>query len=130
MLLRFLAKRMVVLLAAAAAFAFVIDGFKPAVPLGILVGGFLALYKVRLNSIVISATVTSGSTAKNSALQVLAQILVLGLLVVTIVLDMRLFIGLTAGLLLLPLFICVNAFTERLGLTHNTFGGTTNVDKQ
>lgn len=122
MLVRFLAKRMAVLAVAAATFGFIADGLSPVVPLGILLGGFLAVYKTRLNTAAIANAARGGGAARGGAVQLLFQMLLLGVLAVTAFASLRLFAGVAAGLLLLPLFICVNAATEWLGLTHNAWG--------
>ena len=122
MLVGFLAKRVAVLAAMAAAAAFILDGFSPLAPLGIVLGGFLGVYKTRLNSLLVTNAASGGAPAKTAALQLLAQMMVLALLVATALTSLHLFAGAAIGLSLLPIFICINAATEKFGLTHNAWG--------
>lgn len=121
MLVRFLAKRTMVLAAAAAAVVFFADGCSPLVPAGILLGCAVALYKIRLNTLAIPAA--GRGNARASLVPMLFQMLTLGLLVVTAFANVRIFAGFAGGLLLVPLFITANSITEAAGLSHNGWGG-------
>lgn len=121
LLIRFLAKRLAVLGAAVMVFAWVLDGFAPALPLGIALGGFLSVYKSRLTGLALLEVANAGGM-KRAVLPGLMQLATCGLLVLCALFNLKLFAGFAAGLLLLPLFICVNAATEKLGLTHNQWG--------
>lgn len=123
MLVKFLAKRVVVLAAMGAAAAFVLRGYRFDTSLGILLGAAVGLYRLRFNSRVLAQATTSKKPKTSSVLyQLLSQILVFGLLLATIIASIYLFIGFAAGLLSIPLVICVNAFSEKLGITRNGWG--------
>jgi hypothetical protein len=89
---------------------------------GILLGGILALYRLNLQKRILAHLMESNSGKKAILFQILSLSFVLGLLIVTCLLDLRLFIGVTAGLLIIPLLICINAVTEWFGITHNQWG--------
>lgn len=121
---RFLAKRVggcAVLLAGA---ALLLDSMRVQIPVGLLLGGFVALYKTRLFGIFLGVAVQAkGHAGMRSALfYLLAQLAVLLLLTVAVLVDLRFFIGVGAGLLLLPAVICINGLTEKAGITHNRWG--------
>lgn len=68
----------------------------------------------------------SGITPAKSSWYVVKQVLglltVLALLAFTAYCDQWLFIGMAAGILILPIIITVNGITEGLGITKNGFG--------
>lgn len=122
MLVSFLAKRVAVMAMMAASAAFIIDGLRPFVPLGILLGAFLGVYRTRLAGRALENAVQGTRPAKGALLQLLSQMMLFSVLVATALANWRLFAGVAGGLLLLPLFICANAATEWLGLTRNAWG--------
>ncbi len=91
--------------------------------LGIGVGAFVGVYKIRLFSILFTVAV---SGKRPSLLGLLAQMSVQTmaflLLVVTALLDTSLFYGATIGILIIPLVICINGISEKCGLSHNRWG--------
>ena len=122
MVVTFLTKRVAVMAIMAASAAFVVDGLRPFVPLGILLGAFLGVYRTRLSTRALENAVQGAHPAKGVLLQLLSQLLLFSVLVVSAMANLRLFAGVAAGLVLLPLFICANAATEWLGLTRNAWG--------
>lgn len=122
MVVTFLAKRVAVMAIMASSAAFIIDGLRPFVPLGILLGAFLGVYRTRLSSRALENAAQGTRPAKGALLPLLSQMLLFSVLVVSAVANLRLFAGVAGGLLLLPLFICANAATEWLGLTRNAWG--------
>lgn len=122
MLVAFLAKRTAVLVGVAAAVSFFCVGIQPLLLVGLVLGALVAVHRVRMNTrMLAAASMENGSFAKR-ALPVIGQFLSIGILVVSVLLDIWLFAGVTIGLLLVPLCICINAVTEKLGLTHNGWG--------
>jgi hypothetical protein len=130
MLLLFLVKRMLVLAPMGAAAAFVLSGYNAAAPFGIILGVFFAIYKIRFNKKLISAGTVGASKIKNSLVHILFQFAPFILLFVTAATNTVLFICFSAGLLILPFFICVNAITEKLRLSHNAFGNTVTLKER
>ena len=122
LLVRFLAKRTAVLIAIVAAAAFLIDGFQPTISLGVILGGALGIYKSRLTSLALAKAVEGTRFGRVAITQILANLLMLAFLTASALASMRLLAGAAAGLLLLPLFISINAATEWFGLTHNNWG--------
>lgn len=127
MLLRFLVKRAAVAAAVLSAACFMYGVLSVKAFAGLLLGTFFALYKVRLFGIFLDGVWNSGKAgAKSAVFQAFSQVAVFGLLLASILLDIRFFAGVTAGLLTVPLVICVNGFTEKIGITHNRWGENTN----
>lgn len=124
MLWRFFAKRVAVLAAAVALCLFLLwPAAGPLLPFGVLLGAFVAVYKIRLSSIfLLAAAASEGAGAKGTLVQLLSQMMAFALLLLAALLDTHLFFGVAAGLLLVPAVICINAVTEKLGLTHNRWG--------
>ncbi|MDR1193498.1 MAG: hypothetical protein LBK98_04920 [Peptococcaceae bacterium] len=108
---------------------FLSDSFGWRAALGIFVGFFAALYKIRWFAALLGGR---GAPAKGQAAweerlaswaaRLFAPLFSLAVLVVTVLTDIRLFAGAAMGMLLIPAVICVNALTERLGLTRNFWG--------
>ncbi len=91
--------------------------------LGIGLGAFAGVYKIRLFSILFTIAV---SGKRPSLLGVLAQMgvqtMAFLVLIVTALIDTSLFYGTTAGILIIPLVICINGISEKCGLSHNKWG--------
>lgn len=118
----FLAKR-VALLALPGAVLSVILTRDAGFGAGLLLGAFLGVYKLRVSRQLLAASVAASSPrARTLVLQMLSQLLVFALLLLTILVDFALFGGFALGVLLLPLVICINAVSERLGLSKNQWG--------
>lgn len=127
LLLRFLAKRSVVAVAILSVVCFMFGGLGVKAFAGLLLGTFIALYKIRLFGIFLNGVWNSGKAgAKSAVFQTFSQLSVFGLLLASVLLDISFFAGVTAGLLTVPLVICVNAFTEKVGITHNRWGDNGN----
>lgn len=121
MLVRFMAKRVAVLAALGTIVFLLLCGFTLWGPAGIWLGAFLGVYRMYASSRMIAKT--NGGAAGPVVAQVGLLLVSLAALLVSALVDIRLFAGVAVGLLLAPLFICVNALTERIGLTHNAWGG-------
>jgi hypothetical protein len=129
MLIRFLAKRAAVLAALASMAALIFHGFDPLIPVGILMGFCISLYKTGVFAAFLDSLTGTGPKGRLSLMlvQIFFLLSAFFLLAVAVFVDMRLFVGLTAGLLLIPAAICLNALTEWLGLTRNGWGETRRV---
>lgn len=123
MLTLFLAKRAAVFAVIVAVAGFCIGGFDVTVPVGVLLGTAVSVYKTRMfASFLTGLAHTSGVRVKSAVYQVFSHLLVFGLLIFAVIADTGLFFGLAAGLLTVPAAIMANAFTEHLGLTRNRWG--------
>lgn len=123
LLLRFLAKRAAVAAVVLSVVCFIPGGLGAKAFVGLLLGTFAALYKIRLFGVFLDGVWRSGRAgAKSAVFQAFSQLAVFGLLLASILLDIRFFAGVTAGLLTVPLVICINAFTEKTGVTRNRWG--------
>ena len=123
MLVGFLAKRVAVLAVAVAAALLYLRSGQIDMGAGVLLGAFVSVYRVYFNHrALMQATTDNGHGAKKMVVALLSQILVFVLLFITALAGVYLFFGFTAGLLLVPLVICINAFSERLGITRNQWG--------
>lgn len=121
MLVRFMAKRVAVLAVLATIIFLLLCGFTLPGIAGIWLGAFLGVYRMYVSSRVIAKT--GGGAAGPVIAQVGLLLVSLAVLLVSALVDVLLFAGVAVGLLLAPLFICINALTERIGLTHNAWGG-------
>lgn len=108
-----------------AAVSFLIMDGRPLLPIGIMTGGLLSVYKMRLYKTVLTALTMTGkpSYIKSFVLFIFLISLSFIVLLAAIKLDIWLFGGIAAGLVSVMVVICVNAFTEKVGLTHNNWGG-------
>ncbi len=92
---------------------------------GLAIGGIFSI--IRLGSLVnvlsglLIRNNTNNVTMKSIASFLLTQILVAVLLFGSAMINIWLFIGVTAGILLVPTTIMINALTESFGITHNNF---------
>ncbi|MCX8129562.1 MAG: hypothetical protein N3I35_05600 [Clostridia bacterium] len=93
--------------------------------LGLILGSLFSVFKF-------SSTATMymrflGHHDKNTVIMrsilkyILNQLATVALLVVSILFNFYLFIGTTAGILLVPSVLFINALTEGFGITHNNF---------
>jgi hypothetical protein len=124
MLIRFLAKRATVLAVIVSMAVFIFFGFDPRIPIGILIGLCASLYKTKVFASFLSSLTATGQKGKRKIMLVQTFFLLFAffLLVAAVFVDMRLFAGITAGLLLIPGAIFLNALTEWLSLTRNAWG--------
>lgn len=123
LLFKFLLKRVALLAGVAILAAFFLDSGNPRIPVGILLGGLVSIYKTRLFGRFLDSLVTAEmkSGTKPVLFQLLSQLLMLVLLIISVLTDLRLFIGVAAGLLLVPAVIFINAVTEKIGITRNVW---------
>lgn len=119
--IRFLAVRIGVLAVFAVAAAIIFGGGVLAV-VGILAGAALSLYRTWSHRRFLLRAAQATTPAKTAVMQALSVLLIMAVLLAGAALDLRLFIGLAAGMLLQIVVIMVNAFTEKLGLSHNNWG--------
>lgn len=127
LLLWFLAKRAAVAVVFLSVVCFLFGGLGVKAFAGLLLGTFIAIYKIRLFGVFLNGVWSSGRAgAKSAIFQTFSQLSVFGLLLVSVLLDISFFAGVTAGLLTVPLIICINAFTEKMGVTHNRWGDNSN----
>ncbi len=93
--------------------------------LGIGVGAFVGVYKIRLFSILFTAAVAGKRPRLLGLLaQMGVQTMAFMLLIVTALLDTSLFYGTAVGVLIIPMVICINAVSEKCGLSNNKWGET------
>ncbi|GHU80149.1 hypothetical protein FACS1894191_4680 [Clostridia bacterium] len=123
MLVRFLSVRTVIPAVCLCVAAVLIgNGAALSVP-GIILGDSLALYRIRRYGLYLGGLAAEGSSrAKPVLRQLFSQLLPFAALAAAMVTDVWLFAGVAAGILLVPLVICINAVTEKIGLTHNRWG--------
>ena len=121
MLVKFMARRVAVLAAVLCAAAVLLGVFLPWAPVGVCLGAFLGVYRLRVSANALAQAASGAGTAVFA--HVALMLASLAALAVSALVDLRLFAGIAVGLLLVPLVICVNALTERAGLTHNAWGG-------
>lgn len=120
-MIRFLFKRVMVLAVIIAVTVFLFNGCNLKTPVGILIGAVLSLYKIRLTGIFTNILVRSGKRIVISSvlINIFSQVFIFLILTVAVLADVSLFFGIAAGFILLPVFICVNGTTEKIGISHN-----------
>ena len=124
MLSRFLTKRVFVGAAIGAVLAFFVFGRTALAPLGVMTGCFTAVLKTRLQEILLRGVAAGEAMGgKLRVFALLSPLAAFAVLLIGMLVDIRLFAGLAIGFLSLPVFIMVNAFTEKIGLTKNRWGG-------
>jgi len=130
-LVKFLFVRVLALSVILAGISFFVFGFRPAVPAGALTGAFISVYKLRIYHNFLNYFTQNGKNTfiKSLLLNLFLQILTLGILVVALMLDVYFFFALAGGLLLPTAVICFNAFTEKIGLTHNEWRNSKEKDQ-
>ena len=116
-----MARRVAVMAACATVAALLLGGLSLWTPVGIWLGAFLGVYRMRVSSHALAGQ--ADGVGRAVFVQVALLVVSLSALALSALADIRLFAGVAVGLLLAPLFICVNALTERIGLTHNAWGG-------
>lgn len=100
---------------------FIIFSQRILIPVGIFLGAFLSLYKIRIYRKILGAAAqqekkTSGLATLSGGLHIALSFLVL---LVSVMVDQWLFMGIAIGLLISVLTILINIVTEKVGLTHN-----------
>jgi len=125
-IVKFLFKRVLILSVVLAAASFVIFR-NAAIPVGIIIGSLLSVYKVRLFSITLN--VLKGNSKQASIMaafqSVFTQALTLAVLATAAIFSLPLFFSAAAGLLATAAVIIINALTELIGITHNNWN---NID--
>lgn len=120
----FLFKRVMIFCAVLAAVSFLSAGGRPLLPLGIMAGGLISVYKIRLyESILTALAQDKPSFVKSLVIFMFIMFLSFAVLLAAVKLDVRLFFGVAAGLASTAAVICANALTETVGLTHNNWQG-------
>ncbi len=123
MLIRFLAKRVAILAAACVVTSLFISKLGVMTAFGVLIGAFLALYKVKMFGSFLNGLVNSENIGKKPVFyQIFSQLFLFGVLTASIIANLTFFFGVVAGLLLVPFYICINAVTEKVKITHNNWG--------
>jgi len=117
----FLAKRVALLAAILAVVVFIIRGWDLFIAAGIISGAAFTIYKIILNNKSLLSMCALGKR-RASLFFISSQIACFVLLLISILIDIRLFAGVTAGFLLMPAVICFNGITEKTGLTSNGWG--------
>jgi|GEM_PF-738997 len=122
---RFLKVRTIIFLVALLILNFVFIDKKWSTAAGLICGSLLGMLKFAVTSKYISGEFRQGEkrpTQRNMFVKYLliqpANIL---LIAVSIYFGLRFFFGVVGGVLLLPVIILINIFTEALGLSHNNF---------
>lgn len=123
-MVRFFFIRVMIFCVVMAAIAFVTMGGRPLLSIGIVTGGFLSVYKLRLYKNILTALTMSGKPSYVKSFIIFIFLISLSFIVLlaAIKFDIWLFGGIAAGLVSIMAVICVNAFTEKMGLTHNNWG--------
>lgn len=122
---RFLAKRVLIVLAILAVLDLILINQRWAVLIGLLIGGIFSL--LRLNSMVtlISRLLSRAevySAGRKSILNfIINQAVIFVMFAASIKLSVYVFGGMVAGVLLVPFVILLNAITEASGITNNSF---------
>lgn len=123
MLIRFIAKRVAVLAAIFGVGCSFFVGIKPLLLAGLTLGALVGVYKIRFSALFFSQLEKmEASAAKSVFFSLFSQIASLLLLIVCALSDWWLFGGVVTGMLLPVGVICINAVTERLGITKNAWG--------
>jgi len=117
----FLAKRVALLVAVLVTAVFIARGWDLFAVAGIVSGAAFAVYKVVLNKRNLVSMCALGRSSAPFFL-IASQAAGFAFLLISILIDTRLFIGVTAGFLLMPAVICLNGITEKIGLTRNGWG--------
>lgn len=123
-LIKFLFKRVFLFSVILAVVAFFIFERSPLIPTGIIIGGLISVYKIRLYTVFLSYFIQNKNRtfSKSLFLNLFSQVLSLTVLVVAVKYNTSFFFSIAAGLLITAAVICVNGVTEKLGITHNKWG--------
>ena len=117
----FLAKRVALLAVILVAAVFAVRGPDFFIAAGIFFGVALGIYKIIQNKKNLLTMCALGKS-RSSFFFIASQAAFFVLLLVSVLIDVRLFAGMTAGFLLMPAAICLNGITEKIGLTRNGWG--------
>lgn len=91
---------------------------------GVMAGSLLSVYKAALYGIipVLLAQNARGKQIRALLFGIFSQIITIVLLLAAVKINVRLFFGVSTGLIAMVIVVCVNAFTEKWGVTHNQWG--------
>ena len=123
----FLAKRVTLLAVISVIAISVVRGPDFFIAAGIWSGAAFAIYKIILNNKSLLSMCALGR-GRTSLFLITSQISCFAFLLISILIDVRLFAGVTGGFLLMPAVICVNGVTEKIGLTRNGWGEKSEID--
>jgi len=123
----FLAKRISLLAIILAVVVFVVRGWDFLITAGIISGAVFAIYRIILNNKNLLSMCELGRR-RTPLFFIASQLACFVLLLISILIDIRLFAGMTAGFLLMPAVICLNGITEKIGLTRNGWGEKGEID--
>ena len=123
----FLTKRVALLAVISSLAVFFVRGWDFFIVAGIFFGAVFAVFKIELNY---KNLLSMCSLGKRRSLMffISSQLICFALLLISILIDVRLFAGLAAGYLLAPAVICLNGITEKTGLTRNGWGERSEID--
>ena len=117
----FLAKRVTLLAVISALIVFIVRGWDFFIAAGIIFGSSFTIFKITLNCKNLLSMCALGKR-RSPLFFIASQTACFAFLLISILIDIRLFAGMTAGLLLMPAVICLNGITEKTGLTRNGWG--------
>ena len=123
----FLTKRVALLAVISTLVVFFVRGWDFFIVAGIFFGAAFAIFKIELNYKNLLSMCSLGKR-RSSMFFISSQLTCFALLLISILIDVRLFAGLAAGYLLAPAVICLNGITEKTGLTHNGWGERSEID--
>ena len=123
----FLAKRVTLLALISVMAIYIVRGWDFFIAAGIISGAAFTIYKIILNNKNLLSMCALGRT-RSPLFFIASQVMGFVLLLISILIDVRLFAGATAGLLLMPAVICLNGITEKTRLTRNGWGERDEID--
>lgn len=126
---RFVAKRVLIVFILMAILDIVLMNQKWHVLVGMLLGGIFSLFKFSSYAFVFSKVIASAANndRRNPAVKrsmlifIINQLVLLPILYVSYKFNEWFFMGIVAGILLVPLVLIINSITEPLKITHNNF---------
>lgn len=122
---KFLVKRILIVFVILAMVDLVFLDHKWLILLGLILGGAFGILKFSSTSSVYARLFgieEKRTIVRRSVLvYIINQLATIALLVVSATVNLYLFIGTIAGILLVPLVLFINALTEGFGITHNNF---------
>ena len=120
-MISFLTKRVALSAVIASLIAFIVRDWDFPVAAGIIFGASFTILKITHNSRNLLSMCALGKR-RSPLFFIASQTACFAFLLVSILIDIRLFAGVTAGFLLMPAVICLNGITEKTGLTRNGWG--------
>ena len=123
----FLAKRVALLAVISTMTVFIVRGWDFFIAAGIISGAAFTIYKIILNNKSLVSMCTLGRR-RAPLFFITSQMACFVFLLISVLIDVRLFAGATAGFLLMPAVICINGLTEKTGFTRNGWGERGEMD--